>query len=118
MGIMQKLLDNKKFARLNDKTIIEVVDTLHTINSHALNRFRFLNPQNNKLELIKDSFNILLHDSSPIEERMEKCNENLKFFGKSSIRELVSWYCPDKYPIMNHNSNCELKFFGYDIDTY
>ncbi|MBS4012823.1 MAG: hypothetical protein KGZ97_03545, partial [Bacteroidetes bacterium] len=70
------------------------------------------------IETIKDSFNILLHDSSPIEERMEKCNENLKFFGKSSIRELVSWYYPDKYPIMNRNSNCGLKFFGYDIDTY
>ena len=115
---VQNRLDNKKIAQLNDKSLIEVVDTLHTMNSHALNRFRFLNPKNNKLETIKDSFNILLHDSSPIEERMEKCNENLKFFGKSSIRELVSWYYPDKYPIMNRNSNCGLKFFGYDIDTY
>ena len=62
---------------------------------------------------------MLLHDDSiPIEERMELCNNKLRWFGKSSIRELVSWYHPDKYPIMNRNSNCGLKFFGYDIETY
>lgn len=116
--VVQNKLDKKNIAQLNDKSLIEVVDTLHTMNSHALNRFRFLNTRNNELATIKDSFNILLHDNRPIEERMELCNESLNYFGKSSIRELVSWFYPDKYPIMNRNSNCGLKFFGYDIDTY
>ncbi|NLN48277.1 MAG: hypothetical protein GX154_04160 [Clostridiales bacterium] len=116
--LVQDKLDNKKISKLDYNSLIEVVDTLHTMNSHALNRYRFLNSQNNKLKTIKDSFIILLHESGPIEERMEKCNENLKFFGKSSIKELVSWYYPDKYPIMNRNSNCGLKFFGYDVVTY
>jgi acyl-[acyl carrier protein]--UDP-N-acetylglucosamine O-acyltransferase len=111
-------LNNKNIEQLDDKSLIEVVDTLHTMNSHALNRFRFLNTQNNKLETIKESFRILLHDNRPIEQRMELCNKNLKYFGKSSIRELVSWFYPDKYPIMNRNSNSGLKYFGYDIDTY
>ncbi|MHC1773829.1 MAG: phospholipase D-like domain-containing protein [Lentimicrobium sp.] len=116
--LVQNKLDTKNIFQLDANSLTEVVDTLHTMNSHALNRFKFLNPGNNKLETVRDSFNILLHDSRPIEERMELCNMSLKSFGKSSIRELVSWYYPDKYPIMNRNSNCGLKFFGYDIDTY
>jgi len=115
---VQKKLENRRIEKLDNKFLIEVVDTLHTMNSHALNRYRFLNPKNNNLETIKESFKVLLHDSRPIEERMELCNNNLKYFGKSSIRELVSWFYPDKYPIMNRNSNCGLKFFGYDIETY
>ena len=116
--LVQNKLAKKNIAQLNNKSLAEVVDTLHTMNSHALNRFRFLNPQNNQLTTIIDAFNILLHDSNPIEERMELCNEKLKYFGKSSIRELVSWFYPDKYPIMNRNSNCGLKFFGYEINIY
>lgn len=116
--LVQNRLDNKSLAHLDNNSLNEVVNTLHTMKSFPLNVKRFLNPQNNKIETIRDSFNILLHGEGPIEERMEQCNENLKFFGKSSIKELVSWYYPDKYPIMNRNSNSGLKFFGYDIRTY
>lgn len=116
--LVQNRLDKKRLARLDYNSLTEVVNTLHTMKSLPLNVTRFLNPQNNKIETIRDSFNILLHERGPIEERMEQCNANLKFFGKSSIKELVSWYYPDKYPIMNRNSNSGLKFFGYDIRTY
>lgn len=116
--LIQEKLSNKQIEKLNEKSLKEVIDTLHTMNSHPLNKHRFLNPRNNSLETIKNTFQVLLHGDAPIEERMELCNKNLKFFGKSSIRELISWYYPDKYPIMNRNSNCGLKFFGYDIETY
>ena len=116
--ILQEKLDRTKIDKISREDLIEVVDVLHTMNSHALNRFKFLNPKNNNLETIKKSFKILLHNNQAIEERMEICNGELKSFGKSSIRELVSWYYPDKYPIMNRNSNCGLKFLGYDIKTY
>ena len=116
--LVQNKLDKKNIVHLDDKSLIEVVDSLHTMNSHALNRHRFLNTRNNKLATVIDSLTILLHDSRPIEERMELCNISLKYFGKSSIRELVSWFYPDKYPIMNRNSNSGLRFFGYNIDTY
>jgi len=116
---VQEKLGKKRIDKLDNESLKEVVGALHTMNSDHRNKYRFLNPKNNNLETIKDSFKVLLHDDSiPIEERMELCNNKLRWFGKSSIRELVSWYYPDKYPIMNRNSNCGLKFFGYDIETY
>lgn len=116
--VLQKKLDIAKIDEISKEDIIEVVDVLHTMNSHALNRYKFLNPKNNDLKTIKKSFKILLYGNQAIEERMEICNTELKSFGKSSIRELVSWYYPDKYPIMNRNSNSGLKFLGYNIKTY
>jgi len=87
--IVQEKLSKINIDQLNINNIEEVIDSLHTMNSHALNRYRFLNPRNNNEETIKNNFKILLHDNRPIEERMELCNKNLKYFGKSSIRELI-----------------------------
>lgn len=115
---VQRILSKRQIEKLDLLSLTTVVDTLHTMNSHALNRHRFLNSRNNQLATIKDAFNILLHDNRAIEERMELCNDALKFFGKSSIRELVAWFYPDDYPIMNRNTNSGMKFLGYDIVTY
>ena len=115
---VQEKLSVSNLQKMSRKDLEDVINCLHTMNSHALNRYKFLNTKNNNLSDIKKAFDILIHGEMAIEERMELCNEKLKSFGKSSIRELVSWYYPNEYPIMNRNSNCGLKFFGYDIDTY
>jgi len=116
--LFKKQLSENNVKKISRKDLEKVIGGLHTMNSHALNKFRFLNPKNNDLKVIRQSLLTLIHGKNLIEERMEICNDKLKFFGKSSIRELVSWYYPDKYPIMNRNSNCGLKFLGYNIDTY
>lgn len=118
ISTVQSNLSKSSIDDLDTKNLEEVASSLHTMNSHALNKHRFLNPQNNDIDMIIDSFKILIHGEKTIEERMEICNKNLKYFGKSSIRELVSWYYPDKYPIVNRNSNSGLKYFGYEIDVY
>ena len=79
----------------------------------------FLNPENNTLDTIREAWKSLLHDSElPIEERMEACNQKLFRFGKSAIQELISFYEPDEYPVMNRNANSGMRFFGYEIKTY
>ena len=118
ISTIQTNLSKKKIDNLEAENIEEVASSLHTMNSHALNKHRFLNPQNNDIDIIIDSFKTLIHGDRPIEERMEICNKNLKYFGKSSIRELVSWYYPDRFPIINRNSNSGLKYFGYEIEVY
>ena len=115
---IQKILAKNKIAKLDWDALAKVVGNLHSMKSLALNRSRFLNPANNKIETIRESFMILLYDERSIEERMEICNEKLRFFGKSSIRELVSWYYPSEYPTINRNTNSGLKFLGYDVKTY
>ena len=118
IALIQEKLKLQEIANLDRNSLPEVIDCLHPMESHALNRYRFLNPDNNKLKTIKKAFQILLHDDRPIEERMELCNSSLNYFGKSCIKELVAWYYPDQYPIMNRNTNSGMKFFGYDINTY
>lgn len=116
--LIQKKLSKNSISKLSRDEVTDIIDRLHTMSSHDLNRFRFLNTKNNSLTDIRNAWSILIHDDRTIEERMEICDSKLNFFGKSSIRELVSWYYPNKYPIMNRNSNAGLKFFGYDINTY
>lgn len=118
IDLIQSKLNKKSIVKLDRKGLKEIISSLHTMKSLPLNKSKFLNLQNNDLSTIKNSFNILLHDSRVIEERMELCNDNLNYFGKSSIRELVSWFYPDQFPIINRNTNSGLKFLGYNIKTY
>ena len=74
---------------------------------------------NNDLNVIIKEWENLLHNNAKgLDERMETCNKNLRFFGKSSIRELIGWFYPEEYPIVNRNSNSDMNFFGYDIKIY
>ena len=47
--------------------------------------------------------------------KIKYVNDSLRNFGLSSIYELIGWYYPDKYPLMNNNSDCGMRFFGYTI---
>jgi len=97
----------------------EVINCLHCMNSLPLNKTRFLNPKNNSLNTIKIEWERLLRSQTiGLEERMVTCDRNLRFFGKSSIRELIGWFYPEEYPIVNTNSNSGMKFFGYNLKPY
>jgi len=71
------------------------------------------------LNTIKIEWKRLLHSQTiGLEERMVTSDRNLRFFGKSSIRELIGWFYPEEYPIVNTNSNSGMKFFGYNLKPY
>ena len=59
--LVQEKLEKNRIPLLTKTDIREIADALHTMNSHRLNHYRFLNPQNNTLEDIKNSFKELLH---------------------------------------------------------
>lgn len=115
----QQKLSKTYIDKLQKKEIEEIIDMMHCMNSLALNKARFLNPNNNRTDTIKKEWKELLHnDKRTIVERMQNCKNNLYSFGKSAISEFLAWYYPDKYPIINRNSNSGMRFFGYDIVTY
>jgi len=117
--LINKHLSKSHINNLTDSDIRDVVNCLHCMNSFDLNKYRFTNPINNKTAVIKEAWRNLLHNNLVgLNERMAECKSKLRFFGKSAIRELIGWYFPDKYPIINRNSNSGMKFFGYDIKTY
>jgi hypothetical protein len=119
IDFIQNKLSKANIDKLKNKDVENVIKCLHCMNSLPLNRVRFLNPNNNKLDVIIKEWKELLHnDEIQLENRMQRCKNNLYSFGKSSIRELLALYYPDKYPVINRNSNSGMKFFGYNLKTY
>jgi hypothetical protein len=116
---IQSKLSKTHIKNLTRDDLPKILNCLHCMNSMAINKFMFLNPKNNDLKTIRQEWENLLHNSNMgLDERMGICNSNLRSFGKSAIRELIGWYNPEKYPLVNRNSNSGMKFFGYDIKTY
>lgn len=100
---------------IDRKDIKEIVNRLNCMNSLPLNKVRFLNPQNNKIKTIRNAWFVLLHSDEDLQVRMRKCRDMLKWFGNSSVQELLGFYYPQKYPIRNSNVNAGLRFFGYYV---
>lgn len=117
IAFAKKNLQKMKIDSIQIEDVHKITDSLHCMNSLPLNKSRFLNIKNNSIETIRQSWKELLHSDNDLLERMQTCNENLRYFGKSSIRELLSLYEPDKYPVINSNPLSGLRFFGYDIKT-
>lgn len=92
-----------------------VVDCLHCYTSYPLNRTRFLNKANNSIKTIIQQWDYLLHTGSITSTKIEKVTQSLRFFGDSAVQEVIGFYFPDKYPLMNSNSDCGMRFFGYNI---
>ena len=115
INFAKKNLHKKKIDSIQPEDIRKIVDSLHCMTSMPINRAKLLNPLNNSLDAIRENWSNLLHGNNDLLERMQTCNLNLRHFGKSSIRELLSLYEPEKYPVINSNPLSGLRFFGYDI---
>lgn len=110
---LHELLSLKKISKITMDDVNEVVRCLHCYRSLPINIARFKN--NNAIEDIRDCWNKLLFSGDITNEVIHQAENTLKYFGYSAVRELVGWYYPDKYPIINSNSLAGLRFFGYDV---
>lgn len=115
---IKEILSKDKIERLGKEEIKQVVDILNCMNSMPLAKAMFLNPQNNNVKAIQSAWKNLLYGAAPLQVRMSECKNRLKYFGRSSIHELLGYFNPDKYPLRNTNSSAGLRFFGYDISVY
>ena len=113
--LVKKLLDKKHIKKLSWDDVKDVVFCLHCLSSYPINRTKFLNPQNNSLDDIKDCWNQLLHTGKIDSSKIKYITDRLNNFGHSSIYELIGWFYPNDYPLMNENSHCGMRFFGYKI---
>jgi len=110
---VQSILGKNMISKLTWESAREVADCINAMNAYPINKARFLNPKNNSLNTIRQSWNRLLHGTDPEQDRIDKCNAELKFFGTSSLQELLGWFYPTKYPLKNANSDAGLRFFGF-----
>jgi len=115
ISIIQNLLSEGSIGNLTREDVRKVADCINAMNARQLNKFKFLQPQNNSIDSIRKSWRRLLHGKESEQDRIDKCNSELRFFGTSSIQELLGWYFPNKYPLKNGNSDAGLRFFGFHI---
>lgn len=108
-------LNKSSIKSINRNDIVDIANKLNCMNSLPLNKARFINPDNNNLQTIRNAWYILLHGDEDLQVRMTKCRDMLNWFGNSSVQELLGFYFPNKYPIRNSNVNAGLRFFGYDV---
>ena len=119
ISLIKKQLSERNIDSIDREDIRSIVNCLNCMNSLPLNKVKFLNPDNNTVDDIIKYWKILLFDTeSDITQRMQICKNGLYSFGKSSTRELIAYYKPNEYPIINTNSNSGLRFFGYEVKTY
>lgn len=99
--------------QLTKEEIGEVLSCLHSIHSQPRNRSRIL--KNNSVNHIRSVWNTLLNTGEITSEKVEEAKNQIFGFADSCVSELISWYRPSEYPIMNLNSRSGMRFFGIDI---
>ncbi|GGM48551.1 hypothetical protein GCM10007088_03990 [Porphyromonas pasteri] len=95
------------------KEIREVLDCLHCLHSYGWNKPNIL--AENDPRTIAKAWNRLIQAPSINSQLIEEVIGEIKYFGRSSACELIAWYYPEKYPMINRNSESGMRFFGYTI---
>lgn len=95
------------------KEIREVLDCLHCLHSYGWNKPKIL--AENDPRSIARAWNRLIQAPSINSQLLEEVIGKIKYFGRSSVCELIAWYYYDTYPMINLNSESGMRFFGFDI---
>jgi len=113
--IITTILSKPKIKALTYASLRDVADCLNCMNSYAINKARFCNPDNNPMLTIIESLTDLVHGEGDTVDRIRSSVSRLKYFGLSSAQELLGFYYPDVYPLRNGNSNAGLRYFGFNV---
>lgn len=93
--------------------IKEVLGCLHCLYSYSWNKPKILSENNPRS--IARAWNKLINAPFIDAQLIEEVIGEIKYFGMSSACELIAWYYPEKYPMINSNSESGMRFFGFDI---
>jgi hypothetical protein len=112
---LKRLLSPRKVLKLTKTELDDAFHCLNSLNSYPINRTKILN--NNSVSKIRIALNQLVNGKGQLAARMDFCN-SIKNLGTSSMNEVLGFTNPYKYPLINRNSNCGLRFFGYQVRLY
>ena len=112
---IQALLSPERIDRISWKDVKTVLECLHCLSMRTYYRDWFVDPKNNKLEDVRKYWKTLLHTGPITRVKIDGVVKSLYSFGNSSAQELIGWYYPETYPLMNSNSDCGMRFFGYKV---
>lgn len=110
---IRELLPFKAGRSPRKEKIEEVLDCLHCLHSYGWHKPKILDE--NDPRSIASAWNRLIQAPSINSQLIEEVIGEIKHFGMSSACELIAWYYPEKYPMINLNSESGMRFFGYTI---
>lgn len=110
---IREILPFKAGRSPQKQEIQEVLDCLHCLHSYGWNKPKIL--AENDPRSIARAWNRLIEAPSINSQLIEEVIGEIKYFGMSSACELIAWYYPEKYPMINRNSESGMRFFGYTI---
>ena len=110
---IRELLPFKAGSSPRKEKIKEVLDCLHCLHSYGWHKPKIL--AENDPRSIARAWNRLIQAPSINSQLLEEVIGEIKLFGMSSACELIAWYYPEKYPMINSNSESGMRFFGFDI---
>ena len=110
---IRKILPFKAGSSPQKEKIKEVLDCLHCLHSYGWHKPKIL--AENDPRSIARAWNRLIQAPSINSQLIEEVIGEIKYFGMSSACELLAWYDPEKYPMINLNSERGMRFFGYTI---
>ncbi len=112
---LKKQLAPSNINSIKKSDVYEILNRLNCMNAYPFNKTNIV--KNNSLSDIKRGINELVNGKEPLAVRMNNCNK-IKNLGSSSMNELLGFTYPNKYPLVNKNSNSGLRFFGYQLKAY
>ena len=110
---IREILPFKAGSSPRKEKIKEVLDCLHCLYSYSWNKTKILSE--NDPRSIARAWNKLINAPFINAQLIEEVIGEIKNFGRSSACELIAWYYPEKYPMINRNSESGMRFFGFDI---
>ena len=110
---IREILPFKAGRSPQKQEIQEVLDCLHCLHSYGWNKPKIL--AENDPRSIARAWNRLIEAPSINSQLIEEVIGEIKYFGMSSACELIAWYYPEKYPMINRNSESGMRFFGFNI---
>ena len=110
---IRKILPFKAGDSPQKQEIKEVLDCLHCLHSYGSHKPIIL--AENDPRSIASAWNRLIQAPSINSQLIEEVIGEIKHFGMSSACELIAWYYPEKYPMINLNSESGMRFFGFNI---
>ena len=110
---IRKILPFKAGDSPQMQEIREVLDCLHCLHSYGWHKPKIL--AENDPRSIARAWNRLIQAPSINSQLIKEVIGKIKYFGMSSACELIAWYYPEKYPMINLNSESGMRFFGYTI---
>lgn len=116
--VFQKNLSINNYNKLQWDDISTMLWYTNAGSSQPINIHKATNPKNNKLLLVRHLLYNLVNGEEQLEWRMYECDTKIYGISSALMNEILHFYNPKIYPLINLRSCSGLRFFGYQINQF